>query len=67
MPMPYLSKNEIIRLFAWYYHTDTNGATRNFENAKRSHSLQEILDRIYAEYGDDLFYKPNNKYQLEIN
>lgn len=67
MPMPYLTKNEIIKLFAWYYSTDVNGATRNYENAKRSHTLQQILDRIYAEYGDDLFYKPNNRYQLEIN
>lgn len=67
MSMPYLNKQQIIDLFAWYYHTDANGAVRNYENAKRSHSLQQILERIYAEYGDDLFYKPNNKYQIEIN
>lgn len=67
MPMPYLTKQQIIDLFAWYYRTDANGAIRNYENAKRSHSLQTILDRIYAEYGDDLFYTPNRKYQIEIN
>jgi hypothetical protein len=67
MSMPYLTKQQIIDLFAWYYHTDTNGTIRNYDNAKRSHNLQQILDRIYAEYGDDLFYMPNRKYQIEIN
>lgn len=63
---PYLTKKQIVSLFKWYYHADEEFAISYYNNALKSHSLERILDAIYNEYGDELFYKPLYP-QLEYN